>query len=239
MVQAALGGLTRGYVQVTVWLVLAVTPLMLARFAANLVASQAVVLAMVILVTWTLLLYLALFPTWSEKRRQALLSRLRDGGGGAAPIVYGVAIVGIAVIFFASFSWLLADREWLRFGDAGHRLHVAEPSEFADFFLWQTFEAVPGLKINDTLRWKQPLPYEDGWVGVVVLAFKITVLVPAVAMMSTAWRNRGRRAEEGDQSPEEGDKSVALLPNWFPRRPIVLDKLVALVRRRFPRPNRP
>jgi hypothetical protein len=63
-------------------------------------------------------------------------------------------------------------------------LPAARPVEhgsLADFLLWQLLDAIPGLKVPETLRWPSPLTYERGAAGWLVLLFKIMVIVPAVS----------------------------------------------------------
>lgn len=52
---------------------------------------------------------------------------------------------------------------------------------FADFFLWHLLDAIPGLKVNETIRWTAPLTYERAGAGWLLLLFKVMVIVPAVA----------------------------------------------------------
>ena len=56
-----------------------------------------------------------------------------------------------------------------------------EHGSLADFLLWQLLDAVPGLKVPETLRWPAPLTYERGAAGWLVLLFKIMVIVPVVS----------------------------------------------------------
>jgi hypothetical protein len=51
----------------------------------------------------------------------------------------------------------------------------------ADFLLWQLLDAIPGLKVPDTLRWAAPLTYERAGAGWLVLLFKVMVIVPVVS----------------------------------------------------------
>ena len=201
----------RGYFVAMIWLLIALAPILVARYAADLVASWSVAPSLLVLAIWAFLLYLALFPAWREDRRRTLLVRLRHAGGRAATALYGVALLGMAVIFFGSLTWFLAERGWVRFSAAASGHAVEAPVQVADLFLWQTLDSVPGLKVTDTLRWRPPLTYTDGRLGMLVIAFKAVVLLPVVAMLSTSWRGRGR--------PLSVDEPAPLLPPWFPRSP--------------------
>lgn len=51
----------------------------------------------------------------------------------------------------------------------------------ADFLLWQLLDAIPGLKVPETIRWMAPLTYERSGAGWLVLLFKVMVIVPVVS----------------------------------------------------------
>jgi hypothetical protein len=51
----------------------------------------------------------------------------------------------------------------------------------ADLFLWHLLDAIPGLKVNETIRWAAPLTYERAGAGWLVLLFKVMVIVPVVS----------------------------------------------------------
>ena len=76
---------------------------------------------------------------------------------------------------------------------------VTGSGQLADFYVWQSFEQIPGLAINDTLQWDVPLQYGGG-AGFVVLAFKVLILLPLVPVLLAACapcpaarRDAGRR----------------------------------------------
>src|SRR5207248_10094477 len=77
---------------------------------------------------------------------------------------------------------------------------LAEPqarvSYLLDFFLWHLLEEVPLLSINKTRHWKEPLEY-SGWVGTLLLLFKVAVIGPAItAFAFYAGRRRAEPAPE-------------------------------------------
>jgi hypothetical protein len=62
--------------------------------------------------------------------------------------------------------------------------------EIATFYAWHFLEAVPVLKIPETLRWAQPLMYTDSQTGVLVLTYKIAVILPVIATFFVFWKER-------------------------------------------------
>jgi hypothetical protein len=67
--------------------------------------------------------------------------------------------------------------------NAASQVKLGEPQErfsfLIDFFLWHILEEVPLLSVNKTLHWKEPLEY-SGWVGSILLLFKVAVIGPAI-----------------------------------------------------------
>jgi hypothetical protein len=51
----------------------------------------------------------------------------------------------------------------------------------ADFLLWHVLDAIPGLKVPETIKWEAPLTYERVGAGWLLLLFKVMVIVPVVS----------------------------------------------------------
>ncbi len=51
----------------------------------------------------------------------------------------------------------------------------------ADFLLWHVLDAIPGLKVPETIKWEAPLTYERAGAGWLLLLFKVMVIVPVVS----------------------------------------------------------
>lgn len=56
-----------------------------------------------------------------------------------------------------------------------------EHGSLADFLLWHLLDAIPGLKVPETIKWEAPLTYERAGAGWLLLLFKIVVIVPVVS----------------------------------------------------------
>lgn len=96
----------------------------------------------------------------------------------AAVLLY-LNFVFIAAGCFASIAYLLN-------GMSSPGLFVpktrpVEHGTLADFLLWQLLDAIPGLKVPETIKWKAPLGYERSLAGWVVLLFKVMVIIPVVS----------------------------------------------------------
>jgi hypothetical protein len=56
-----------------------------------------------------------------------------------------------------------------------------EHGTLADFLLWHVLDAIPGLKVPETIKWEAPLTYERASAGWLLLLFKVMVIVPVVS----------------------------------------------------------
>ena len=91
-----------------------------------------------------------------------------------------INFVLIAMGCFAAFGFLLHTPPRRCFSPPGSHTEVNHGA-LADFFLWHLLDAIPGLKVNETLRWAAPFTYERAGAGWLLLLFKVMVIVPAVA----------------------------------------------------------
>ena len=73
----------------------------------------------------------------------------------------------------------------------------------ADFFLWHFLNAVPVLKITDTLLWDPPLTYDQPVVGWILLVFKIAVISPVIAAFGWSWKRFRKAPTQAGDSPAE------------------------------------
>ena len=106
--------------------------------------------------------------------------------GNPTPVIYALDLLLIAAIFFSSITFVLVERGIIRLD--GSTQAVPRVGEILELYIWQFFEAIPLLKVNDTLQWKQPLTYQPGLLGVIVLLFKLTVILPVIAAFSWYWK---------------------------------------------------
>ena len=73
-----------------------------------------------------------------------------------------VNFVFIATGCFASIAYLIHSMTPL-FQPTGR--HAVEHGTLADFLLWHLLDAIPGLKVPDTIKWEAPLTYQHAGAG--------------------------------------------------------------------------
>jgi hypothetical protein len=112
----------------------------------------------------------------SPKWPRALSPPERVGAWGAIALYINFVIIAMGC--FAGMAFLLHGLTAPLFLPA---TRPVEHGSLADFLLWQLLDAVPGLKVPETLSWPAPLTYERGAAGWLVLLFKIMVIVPVVS----------------------------------------------------------
>ncbi|MBS3913274.1 MAG: cupin domain-containing protein [Bacteroidetes bacterium] len=88
------------------------------------------------------------------------------------------SLYAIAGVFFSTVIFILYTNGIVTVTpDDG--IHKVTISGLLDLFLWQLFEAIPALKINELLQFKKPFIF-DGWVGFTVLLFQLSVIFPII-----------------------------------------------------------
>lgn len=108
--------------------------------------------------------------------------------GLAQPFMFVTGLWLAAIGWVSAFSLVLVERGVVSF-TARSGAEVTTSGQLADFYVFQSFEQIPGLSINDTLQWDVPLQYGGG-AGFVVMAFKVLILLPLVPVLLAAWRVR-------------------------------------------------
>jgi hypothetical protein len=153
------------------------------------------------MLAWGLILAFALALIATNVRRKHMFEMLRRVGS-FAPVIYSLDVLFIAVIFFSTVTYILASHGRLGFDVPKEREHLIATPMFLygamqDFFLWHFLDAVPLLKVNETLHWSEPLTYTSPAVGSILLMFKITVIVPVTAAFVAYWKR------DSEASPKE------------------------------------
>ncbi len=149
-----------------------------------------------VLVAWGLLLSGAIWLIGTAENRIRLYRTL-GRIGALAPLIYTFNVLWIATVFFALATCLLAGQDAnsiiLPKADGSSTAGIAKPQErfsyLLDFFLWHFLDEIPLLNVNKTLQWEEPLKYH-GWVGPVLLLFKVAVTGPAIAAFAFYWQHR-------------------------------------------------
>lgn len=68
------------------------------------------------------------------------------------------------------------------------------PSSLLDFYMWHLLKLVPLLKLNETLKWGEPLCYTEGKVGFLILLFQALVVLPCINAIRLYFKNRDKLA---------------------------------------------
>jgi hypothetical protein len=156
--------------------------------------AQAIVFLLFALVTIVLSAVL-----WNDKLQEETKRRDLFRGGPAAPLVYDLIVVLVAVALYGGVTFALA-----RHDPAAMKLTspVGELSveRVETFYAWHIADSVPALKITQTLGWSAPLTYRSWKVGVVVLLFKLSIIVPIVGSVRVFWHQRQQRAKPAQAS---------------------------------------
>jgi len=128
-------------------------------------------------VLWGFLLGGALLLISTKKWRQRVLEPLARYNI-ALPAAYSFQVLMLACLFFSSVTFVLVQNNLMSMtrGSAD----AVTPGSISDFFLWHFLDAVPLLKITQTLGWRPPLTYDSFSVGWLLLLFKAVVILPVI-----------------------------------------------------------
>jgi len=88
----------------------------------------------------------------------------------------------------ASITFRLFNRGYVQLQECSGR-SVAEAG-LLDFFMWHFLNIVPLLQLNSLLRWKEPYCFQQGRVGLMILAFQALVVIPSFNTIRFYWKNR-------------------------------------------------
>lgn len=190
----------RAYLLVLLRLALAIAPVMTCHwFATRVVEGLPGFLQAIFLLFWGCCLAAGLAVIGRAGSREAFFTRLQTFGP-LAPLLFSFNILVISILFFATASHLLVDRELLEFIPKGERL--PSNAALADFYLWHFMKSIPLLDVNETLRWEAPFDYETPAIGWILLLFKAAVIVPVVSAFRGYWKHRKERATDGGAAAE-------------------------------------
>ena len=142
----------------------------------------------------------------TEENRLSDLARIKKLFGPRGLLVLPFLILVVAGSVFASFTFFLYKHGWVTLEPcAGHP--VAEGS-LLDFYMWHFLKLVPLLKINETLKWNEPLCYSQGRIGFLILLFQGLVVLPSINTIRFYWKNR--------QTLNRDYVEYAYEPEWTP-----------------------
>jgi hypothetical protein len=186
------------------WMLLAFVPVSGLLYLNRLVLEKlALSFQIIVFVIWGGLLAWAVWLVATEKKRERLFTKLEERVGRFTPLAYSFNLLMIAMIFFSSVTYVFSAHGRLRFiGPPGSKVSF---DSLQDFYMWHFLEAVPLLKVTETLGWKTSLTYDSALVGLVLLLFKLAVIVPVIACLAFYWKNYG----ETKRPPAASGEAIA------------------------------
>jgi hypothetical protein len=142
------------------------------------------------------------------KSRARSTRHVRNWLGPAGFLVLPGLILVAAAAFFASLTFVLYRQGFLAL-DPCRGLAVTEP-HLLNFYIWHFLKMVPFVNIPETLRWESPLCYSQVWVGLMILVFQFSTVLPCLATAAYFFKNRRRLSRQNawkyvydsDWSPE-------------------------------------
>jgi hypothetical protein len=192
------------YMRFCGWMLVAFLPVSGLLYLNRLVLEKlALSLQIIVFVIWGGLLVWWVGLVATERKRERLFIWLEERVGRFSPLAYSFNLLLFAMIFFSSVTYVFCAHGKLRFiGQPEAKLSF---DSLQSFYTWHFLEAVPLLKVNETLGWKAPVSYESGLVGLLLLLFKLAVIVPVIACFASYWKNYG----ETKRTPAASEKVVA------------------------------
>lgn len=109
-------------------------------------------------------------------------------GKNGLPFLACFNLVGATSVFASLTFWLYNQNQWVNLQPCAGR--AVTPGSLLDFYLWHLLKLVPLLKLNETLKWGEPLCYTQGRVGALVLLFQALVVLPSIKAIQYYWKNR-------------------------------------------------
>lgn len=180
--------LSNAYASFIGWMFLAFFPAYVLMRLNRGIVTLPRIFQIVIFIVWAMLLSFAIWQVATEQKRLRLFGWLEDRIGRFTPVAYSFNLLMVAMIFFASITYLLAHNRISRSQLVNQPVTV---DSIQDFYLWHFIEAVPLLKVNETIGWKTPMKYEGHLVGWILLSFKLAVIIPVIACFASYWKNLG------------------------------------------------
>jgi len=185
----------------TVMLAMTALPVLFAVFSRAIVGKWPLWAQIATLTGWGVLLAGSLALIGTKSMRNRMLERFARVSVGL-PAAYSFSVLMLASLFFSSVSFVLLQEGKLVLAP-GSSPEVSLGS-LSDFFLWHFLDAVPLLKVTETLKWDVPLTYTSGTVGLIVLVFKVVVILPVIGAFTWyAAGERGTHVQEGGIEPTQ------------------------------------
>jgi len=126
-------------------------------------------LQIVVLTLCTILLCLGFWLIATERNRWKTSERIMEWFGPRGLIIFPGVLLMTAAAVFASFTFILFES-----GAVELQRQNAVPVSVAaliDFYMWHFLKLIPLLKINEVVKWAEPVIYSQSRVGFLILLF--------------------------------------------------------------------
>lgn len=136
---------------------------------------------------------------WFATQAPAWLRNLRPPE--RVPALGAIALylnfVLIAAGCFAALAFMLHERSGGDLFLRGARPEVNHGA-LADYLIWHILDAIPGLKVPETIKWEAPLTYTRSGAGWLLLLFKVIVIIPVISGIGWYLREEGAASKASD-----------------------------------------
>jgi hypothetical protein len=117
-------------------------------------------------------------------------------------VLWTAALWVLAVSVFASASFVAWRAHAFEVSPAPSTDVVKGSAKFVLLYVWELLDTLPGIDATDTLAWNPPLKYEGEALGIPVLIYKLSVLLPLIAAFRGVWATRGQRSPSPATAPD-------------------------------------
>lgn len=133
-------------------------------------------------------LALAIYVTAVEEVRTQVLPNLKSLFGKHALFSLPALTLVIAASVFASLTFSLHNHGWVTLEPCSG--YPVSPGPLTDFYVWHFFKLIPLVKLNETLKWNEPLCYRQPLVGFFIVVFQALVVLPCINTVRFYLKNR-------------------------------------------------
>ena len=169
---------------VLLWLTVAIPYVAISWSQENLPEAMHLVVLLVV----AAVLALAIYVMSIDEVRTLALPGLKVWFGRHALFSLPALTLILAAAVFSSLTFMLYNRGWVVLEPCAG--YPVSPGRLADFYVWHFFKLVPFVKLNETLKWNEPLCYTQARVGFLILLFQALVVLPSINTIRYYWKNR-------------------------------------------------
>lgn len=145
-------------------------------------------LHLVVLFLYAVGLTACIYLMATEEIRQREIRRIRSWFGPNGLLFLPALTLLVAATVFASLTFTLYKHHGVDLQPCAGR--PVSTALLLDFYVWHFLKLVPFLKLNETLKWGEPLCYTQARVGFLILLFQAVVVLPSINTIRFYWRNR-------------------------------------------------